>query len=214
MTQENAETAPLMDATVYTDGGCEPNPGTGGYGVVVVCGDRIRELSGGFQQTTNNRMEIFAAIAGLEALPSPNRVTLVSDSRYLVDAMAQNWARRWRANGWWRTKKERAVNADLWERLLVLCEYHDVTFKWVKGHAGHEQNERCDELAMTALKRPNLPADTGYAPRPEGAERGTLFQKVHTPPTATDTETAPAKAPHVPLAPMPNTPVQMEFALG
>lgn len=157
----------LTDVTIYTDGGCEPNPGAGGYGALVVCGNQTREISGGFQLTTNNRMEIFAAIAGLEALTAPSQVTLVSDSRYVVDSMTLSWAKRWRANGWWRTKKERAVNADLWERLLALCERHRVTFEWVKGHAGHEQNERCDVLAMKALKQPDLPADPGYVPRPE-----------------------------------------------
>jgi ribonuclease HI len=157
----------MTEVFLYTDGGCEPNPGNGGYGALLVCGNQITEISGGFKQTTNNRMELFAAIAGLEALTLPCQVTLVSDSKYLVDAMTLAWAKRWQANDWWRTKKERAVNADLWERLLALCERHRVVFKWVKGHAGHEQNERCDVLAMTALKQPDLPADTGYAPRPE-----------------------------------------------
>jgi ribonuclease HI len=154
------------DVTIYTDGGCDPNPGTGGYGALVSCGSQARELSGGFKLTTNNRMEIFAAIAGLETLQSPCKVTLISDSRYLVDAMALGWAKRWRENGWWRTKKERSVNADLWERLLTLCERHRVTFEWVRGHAGHAQNELCDALAMQALKQPDLPADAGYEPRP------------------------------------------------
>ena len=167
MTQQQEDLNALPAATVYTDGGCEPNPGAGGYGALVVCGAQSREISGGFRLTTNNRMELFAAIAGLEALDSPHHVTLVSDSKYVIDALAQGWAKRWRANGWWRTKKERAVNADLWERLLNLCERHSADFKWVKGHAGHEHNERCDELAMTALKQPGLPDDAGYAPREE-----------------------------------------------
>ena len=166
MEQNESETWP--EATVYTDGGCEPNPGAGGYGARVVCGGQTRELSGGFKLTTNNRMEIFAAIAGLDSLSAPCRVTLVSDSRYLVDAMRLDWAKRWRANGWWRNKRERAVNADLWERLLALCERHRVVFQWVKGHAWHAENERCDALAMQALKRPDLPADPGYAPGPAG----------------------------------------------
>jgi len=162
--------AGLTEVTLYTDGGCEPNPGAGGYGVVLTCGNQAKELSGGFKLTTNNRMELYAAIAGLEALKTPCRVRLLSDSRYLVDAMTQAWAKRWQANGWWRTKRERAVNADLWERLLALCERHSVAFEWVKGHAGHEQNERCDVLAMQALKLPDLPEDPGYEPRSEAAE--------------------------------------------
>ena len=164
MTQKRDEAAATAEATLYTDGGCEPNPGAGGYGAIVVCDGQTCELSGGFRQTTNNRMELFAAIAGLESLASPSRVTLVSDSKYLVDAMTFGWAARWRANGWWRTKRERAVNADLWERLLSLCERHAVAFQWIKGHAGHEHNERCDALAMSALKQPGLPDDPGYAP--------------------------------------------------
>ena len=170
MILEREDTEQLAEVTIYTDGCCEPNPGVGGYGTLVVCGQQVREISGGFQQTTNNRMEIFAAIAGLESLTSPCQVKLLSDSRYLVDSMTQAWAKRWRANGWWRTKKERAVNADLWERLLVLCERHRVTFEWVKGHAGHTQNERCDTLAMEALKQPNLPTDAGYAPHSDAPE--------------------------------------------
>jgi len=167
MALEQKETAPSPDVTLYTDGGCDPNPGAGGYGARLVYGNTTRELSGGFRLTTNNRMELFAAIAGLEALETPSRVRLVSDSRYVVDAMTLGWAKRWQANGWWRTKKERAVNADLWERLVTLCGRHCVAFEWVRGHAGHEQNERCDELAMLALKQPGLPVDTGYVPHPE-----------------------------------------------
>ena len=158
----HTETTPLPEVTIYTDGGCEPNPGAGGYGVVWVCGNQATELSGGFKLTTNNRMELFAAIAGLEGLTSPCQVRLVSDSRYVVDAMTKSWAKRWQANGWWRTKKERAINADLWARLLTACESHRVTFEWVKGHAGDEQNERCDRLALQALRQPDLPADAGY----------------------------------------------------
>ena len=152
----------LKTVTMYTDGGCEPNPGSGGYGVVLISGSARKELSGGFCRTTNNRMELYAAIAGLEALRFPCDVTLYSDSRYLVDAMTEGWVFKWKANGWRRNKKEKALNVDLWKKLLALCEQHEVRFEWVKGHAGHNDNERCDELAMTALKKPQLPVDEGY----------------------------------------------------
>ncbi|MEJ2704266.1 MAG: ribonuclease HI [Sedimentisphaerales bacterium] len=153
---------PLKDVTIYTDGGCDPNPGAGGYGVILISGKARKELSGGFRQTTNNRMEIFAAIAGLETLKFPCKVTLYSDSQYLVNAMTKGWVKRWKVNGWRRNKTDKALNIDLWKRLLALCERHQVRFEWVKGHAGHQLNERCDELAMTALKRPNLSIDDGY----------------------------------------------------
>jgi ribonuclease HI len=147
---------------LYTDGGCINNPGPGGYGVVLLYGSHRRELSGGFRRTTNNRMEICAAIAGLEALKEPCRVTLFSDSQYLVYAMQQGWALRWRANGWRRNKKERAINPDLWEKLLELCSIHEVKFEWVRGHAGHSENERCDELATAAARGARLAIDKGY----------------------------------------------------
>ena len=147
---------------IYTDGACKKNPGPGGYGVVLIYGDKRKELSGGFSLTTNNRMEILAAIAGLEALKYSCTVTLYSDSKYLVDTMTLGWAKRWRQKGWQRTEEEEAKNADFWARLLELCEYHDVTFKWVKGHAGHKENERCNELARIESARPNLPKDQGY----------------------------------------------------
>ncbi len=152
----------LKDVTIYTDGGCEPNPGPGGYGVILISGCARKELSGGFCLTTNNRMEIYAAIAGLEALKVPCNVKLYSDSRYLVDAMIKGWILKCKAKNWRRSKKEKARNIDLWERLLVLCEQHQVHFEWIRGHAGHDLNERCDELAMTALKKANLPIDEGY----------------------------------------------------
>jgi ribonuclease HI len=157
-----SEEKQLTDVTIYTDGGCEPNPGAGGYGVVLMAGSARKELSGGFYLTTNNRMEIYAAIAGLEALKFPCNVKLYSDSRYLVDAMTKGWVLKWKANNWRRNKKEKALNTDLWKRLLALCEHHEVQFKWVKGHAGHGLNERCDELAMNALKRSSLCVDEGY----------------------------------------------------
>jgi ribonuclease HI len=152
----------MKHVTLYTDGGCLHNPGPGGYGVILLYDSHRKELSGGFRRTTNNRMEIFAAIAGLEALKEPCSVTLVSDSQYLVYAIQKGWARRWQANGWRRSNKEKAINPDLWERLLKLCAVHDVRFQWVRGHAGHRENERCDELATAAAKCPDLPIDVGY----------------------------------------------------
>jgi ribonuclease HI len=152
----------MKHVTLYTDGGCSNNPGPGGYGVVLTYDSFRKELSGGFRRTTNNRMEIFGAIAGLEALKEPCRVTLVSDSQYLVYAIQKGWARKWKANGWKRNSREKAINPDLWDRLLKLCETHDVQFQWVRGHAGHPENERCDELAKAALQGSDLPIDTGY----------------------------------------------------
>ncbi len=148
--------------TIYADGACLGNPGPGGYGAVVLYKGRRKELAGGYRQTTNNRMELMAAIAGLEALKEKCRVTLYSDSEYLVKAMSRGWARRWRANGWRRSGRQKVLNPDLWDRLLKLCEYHEVQFRWVKGHAGTRENVRCDELAMQAAQRPDLAQDDGY----------------------------------------------------
>ena len=147
---------------IYTDGGCLGNPGPGGYGIVLRCNGHEKRLSGGFRRTTNNRMEIMAAIVALEALKEPCSVTLHSDSKYLVDAMMLGWVLRWQANGWRRNKKERAVNVDLWKRLLTACGEHDVRFVWVRGHAGHQWNEICDVLAKKAAARKDLPVDEGY----------------------------------------------------
>ncbi len=159
--------SPLPSVEVYTDGGCEPNPGPGGYGVVLLHPKKRAETSGGFRLTTNNRMEIYAAIAGLEMLKQPCQVTLYSDSQYLVDAIMKGWAVAWKKKDWWRTKKERAANIDLWERLLALCETHQVEFRWVRGHAGNRENERCDQLSMAGLRQPDLPADDGYENKTE-----------------------------------------------
>lgn len=152
----------LKHVKLYTDGGCDPNPGPGGYGVVLLLDGRRKELSGGFRLTTNNRMEIYAAIQGLEALAAPCRITLYSDSEYLVNAMTLGWVQRWKAKNWKRNKREKALNVDLWERLLAQCERHHVEFVWVKGHAGLRENERCDQLSMQALKKKDLPIDEGY----------------------------------------------------
>jgi len=152
----------LKQVTIYTDGACLGNPGPGGYGAVLLYGPHRQEISGGFRLTTNNRMEIMAVIAALEALKEPCRVTLYSDSQYVVNAMAQGWARRWKTNGWKRNQREEAVNPDLWERLLGLCDQHQVEFRWLRGHSGIAENERCDQLAVNAAKQPGLLEDTGY----------------------------------------------------
>ena len=148
--------------TMYTDGGALGNPGPGGYGVVLLYKNQRKELSGGFRHTTNNRMELMAVISGLESLKVPCQVTIYTDSRYVADAIEKGWAKRWRANGWKRNKQELALNPDLWERLLNLLDGHEVVFRWVKGHAGNPENERCDALTQEAAHRSGLPADSVY----------------------------------------------------
>jgi ribonuclease HI len=142
----------LQEIKIYTDGACSGNPGPGGYGVVLIYGEHIKELSGAYENTTNNRMEILAAIIGLETLKRPCRVTLYSDSQYLVNAMTKGWLDKWRRNNWMRNKNERAKNIDLWKRLLTAVEGHQVGWVWVKGHATNEMNNRCDQLAVAAIK--------------------------------------------------------------
>lgn len=166
-TNDNSTPVATSHVEIYTDGGCEPNPGPGGYGVVLLHPKKRAEASGGFRSTTNNRMEIYAAIAGFEMLKQPCKVTLYSDSQYLVDAITKGWAVKWKKKDWWLNNKERAKNIDLWQKLLPLCEAHQVEFRWVRGHAGNLENERCDQLSMAALHQPNLPADEGYENKPE-----------------------------------------------
>jgi ribonuclease HI len=155
----------VKHVTIYTDGACLGNPGPGGYGVILLYQGNRRELSGGYRKTTNNRMELMAAIVGLGALKEKCKVTLYSDSEYLVKAMSKGWAQRWRANEWRRNKRAKVLNPDLWERLLQLCALHEVQFSWVKGHAGTPENIRCDELAMQAAQQSNLPVDEGFIPQ-------------------------------------------------
>jgi ribonuclease HI len=143
----------MKRVTIYTDGACSGNPGPGGYGAVLIYGKHRREISGGEAQTTNNRMEILAVIRGLEMLKERCEVALFSDSRYVVDAIEKGWAIKWQKNGWMRNKKEPALNSDLWQILLDLLKKQNVTFNWVKGHAGHPENERCDELAREATAK-------------------------------------------------------------
>ena len=148
--------------TIHTDGACIGNPGRGGYGVVLQFGEHRKELSGGYRLTTNNRMELMGPIKALRTLKQSYFVILYSDSRYVVDAIEKGWVERWRAKGWMRNKKDRAINPDLWERLLDLCSEHEVEFRWVRGHAGNRYNERCDRLATQAARQKGLPIDEGY----------------------------------------------------
>ena len=149
----------LKHVDVYTDGACSGNPGKGGYGVILKYNGAVKELSEGFVNTTNNRMEILAAVKGLEILKEPCSVTLYSDSKYLVDSVNQGWIIKWQKNNWYRTKNEKAKNVDLFKRLLAQLDIHKVEFVWIKGHAGHPENERCDFLATSAAAGDNLLED-------------------------------------------------------
>ena len=155
-----------MKVSIYTDGAARGNPdGPGGSGTVLEYVDskgelHVKELSQGYKKTTNNRMELMAVIAGLEALNRPCEVLLYSDSKYVVDAFNQHWIDGWLKKGWKRGKNEPVKNVDLWKRLLAAKEKHEVRFIWVKGHDGHPQNERCDELATTAADGSDLIDDT------------------------------------------------------
>lgn len=138
----------MTEVEIFTDGACSGNPGAGGWGAILRCGPHVKELSGGEAQTTNNRMELTAVIEALSALKKPCKVTLTTDSKYVCDSISKGWAKSWQKRGWIKSDKKPALNPDLWEKCLALLEIHDVTVKWVKGHAGHPENERCDELAV------------------------------------------------------------------
>jgi len=166
--------SPESQVLIYTDGGCINNPGPGGYGAILIHNGKTQEFSGGFRLTTNNRMELTAAIVALQNLPPHSKGTLYSDSRYLVDSMEKGWARGWQANKWRKSDKTRALNADLWQQILSLCSQHEIKFIWVEGHAGHPQNERCDRLAVESSHRKNMPVDTGYEIVPAAKQLGLL----------------------------------------
>lgn len=138
----------MKKVSLYTDGACSGNPGPGGWGAVLVYNGREKRISGGERLTTNNRMELTAAIEGLSALTEPCEVHLVSDSKYLIDGMTKGWARSWKSKSWKKSDGKPALNPDLWEKLLCLSEVHKITYEWIKGHAGHEYNEICDRLAV------------------------------------------------------------------
>lgn len=156
-----------MNVTIYSDGSSKGNPGPGGYGTILHYVDGKGELheltlSEGFRSTTNNRMELLGAIKGLEALTKPCCVTVISDSKYLTDAFNQHWIEKWAKNNWKKSDKSKVLNIDLWLRLLKAMEPHQVTFLWIKGHAGHPENERCDSMACDSAESDGLLADTEY----------------------------------------------------
>lgn len=138
----------MKKVILYTDGACSGNPGSGGYAAILLYNGNSKEISGGERETTNNRMELSAMIAGLEALKEPCEVELYSDSKYVIDSIEKGWVYSWRNNNWRKSDKKPALNRDLWEKLLMLLEIHKVSFVWVKGHAGNTYNERCDTLAV------------------------------------------------------------------
>ncbi len=165
----------MQRVTIYTDGASRGNPGPGGYGAVLTCVLRdgstaSRELSAGYARTTNNRMELLAVIVALEALKSACEVEVHSDSQYVVNAFNQHWIDGWQRKRWRNSQNQPVKNVDLWKRLLLAMEPHEVTFSWVKGHAGHPLNERCDELATAAADGTALLEDTGFV----SDEQGTL----------------------------------------
>ena len=161
----------MQKVTIYTDGSARGNPdGPGGYGAILRYVDsrgevHERELSQGYEKTTNNRMEMMGVIAALEALRRPCQIDLYTDSQYVVNAFEKGWIRNWQKNGWKTASKEPVKNKELWERMLKAAQGHDLTFHWVKGHAGHPENERCDRLAVAAYQKTDLPEDYGYEGR-------------------------------------------------
>jgi len=158
-----AKAAKEGEIVVYTDGGARFNPGPGGFGVVMMEDGKRQEHSGGYRLTTNNRMELMGCIVALRQLKQTSKtVTLYSDSQYVVNGITKGWARGWRKKGWIKSDKQPAVNPDLWAELLDLTEGITIDFRWVKGHAGNEFNERCDELAVSSAAQANLPEDKGY----------------------------------------------------
>ncbi|MDY3304589.1 MAG: ribonuclease HI [Clostridia bacterium] len=154
----------MKRVSIYTDGACSGNPGKGGYGVILSYNGNTKELSAGYECTTNNRMELMAVIAGLSALKEPCEVDLYSDSKYFIDSVEKDWIGSWQKNGWKNSKKEPVKNRELFEEIIRLLSVHKVSLHWVKGHNGHEQNERCDALAVSAAKGDNLLADSEYQP--------------------------------------------------
>lgn len=151
----------MKTVEIHTDGSCLGNPGPGGWAAVLRCGDARRELSGGYARTTNNRMEILGVIRALESLKEPCTVDLYTDSQYVAKAIKDRWLVNWQRNGWLTASRKPVKNRDLWEQMATLLKLHPVSFHWLKGHAGHPENERCDELARAQAGRRDLPPDPG-----------------------------------------------------
>lgn len=163
---QKEETFP--EVNIYTDGGAEPNPGKGGFGVIMTYKGYRKEFSQGYLLTTNNRMELMGVIFALEQMKVPSIINVYSDSKYVVDGISKGWAEKWKSKNWFRTGTEKAINYDLWARLLeLISKQKSVTFNWVKGHDGHTENERCDQLANLALNGNQLLEDSGYSPTTE-----------------------------------------------
>ena len=152
----------MKEITIYTDGSSRGNPGPGGYGTLLIYQGHKKKLSGGFAKTTNNRMEILAALTGIESLKEPCKITLFSDSKYVIDTMDKGWIHGWKKKNWTRGPRKPLKNVDLWKRMDTAVQGHDITWKWVKGHAGNPNNELCDALATTAADMPHNPEDEGF----------------------------------------------------
>jgi ribonuclease HI len=152
----------IPNIELYSDGGADPNPGKGGFGVILSYKGRSKEFHQGYQLTTNNRMELMGVIFGLEQLKTKSNVQVFTDSQYVINGITKGWAVKWKQNNWYRKKTEKAINSDLWDRLLNEVAKHNVEFNWVKGHSGHPENERCDTLATLALSSNELIVDTGF----------------------------------------------------
>jgi len=172
---ESEEGRDLKKVVVYTDGGARGNPGPGGYGAILTFGNHRKELKGAFDHTTNNRMELMAVISALEGLNEPCQVVLHSDSKYVIDALTKNWLKGWKRKGWIKSDKKPVLNQDLWRRLDTSASRHEMTWKWVKGHAGNSLNERCDELVHEAIDEGNLQVDQGYLDQQSASGEGGLL---------------------------------------
>ncbi len=171
----------IPDIELHSDGGAEPNPGKGGFGVILQYKGKQKEFFKGYEFTTNNRMELMGVIFGLEQLKTKSNVQVFTDSKYVIDGITKGWAEKWKSNGWKRKKNIKAINSDLWDRLLNVISKHNVKFNWVKGHSGHTENERCDTLANNGINSKELLEDIGYEPKEiendESTRVSTTFSK-------------------------------------